>query len=55
MLLRIERAKVLLEGSEKSVSDVAADVGYANQSYFARLFQAEVGTTPARYRRERRI
>lgn len=55
MLLRIERAKVLLEGSQKSVSDVAADVGYANQSYFARLFQAEVGTTPARYRRERRI
>jgi AraC-like DNA-binding protein len=52
MRLRIERAKALLESSEKSIGEVAADVGYANQSYFARLFQAEVGTTPARYRRE---
>jgi AraC family transcriptional regulator len=53
MQLRIERAKALLETSDKPISDVAAEVGYANQSYFARLFQAEVGTTPARYRRER--
>jgi AraC family transcriptional regulator len=54
MRLCVERAKVLLEGSDKPISEVAVEVGYANQSYFTQLFQAEVGTTPARYRRERR-
>jgi len=54
MRLRIERAKVLLQGSDKPISEIAVEVGYTNQSYFTQLFQAEVGTTPARYRRERR-
>jgi AraC family transcriptional regulator len=53
MQLRIERAKTLLEEGKLSVGEVAAQVGYANQSYFARLFRDEVGATPARYRRER--
>ena len=40
MQLRVERAKALLESGEMSINEVAAEVGYANQSYFARLFQA---------------
>jgi AraC-like DNA-binding protein len=54
MRLRIARAKVLLQGSDRPISEIAAEVGYSNQSYFTQLFQAEVGTTPARYRREHR-
>jgi AraC family transcriptional regulator len=54
MLSRIERAKRLLQDSKMSVGEVSAQVGYANQSYFARMFRLEVGVTPDLYRRERR-
>jgi AraC family transcriptional regulator len=38
---------------EKSVVDVAFDVGYANPSHFAQLFRRETGLSPSYYRRQR--
>jgi len=52
--LRCERAKELLAGTGLSVGEIAADVGYETPQAFARMFRAEVGTSPSTYRRERR-
>jgi len=45
---RINRAKVLLaEGA--AISDVALDLGFADQSHLHRLFKRLVACTPKRY------
>ncbi len=52
--LRIKKARKLLETIDPPISEIAAQVGYDDPSYLARLFRREVGKTPAAYRRERR-
>lgn len=47
-------ARELLETNGLPIGEIATQVGYDDPSYLARLFRREVGTTPARYRRERR-
>lgn len=49
--LRLEEAKQMLERSTLSVDAVAVEVGYAEASFFSRLFRRRVGITPAQYRR----
>lgn len=51
--LRLERARELLEHTDLAISDVAAQIGYDDPSYFARLFRGEVGVSPLRYRQKR--
>jgi AraC family transcriptional regulator len=51
--LRMYEAKRLLRETKRSVVDVALDVGYANPSHFAQLFQRETGLSPSDYRRQR--
>jgi AraC family transcriptional regulator len=51
--LRLDRARDLLQLSDLSVADIAAQVGYDDPSYFARLFRKHFDATPAAYRRER--
>ncbi|WP_309122754.1 response regulator [Paenibacillus sp.] len=48
---RIAAAKHLLETSNFPVQAVARRVGYANYSYFAKLFRQEVGLSPNEYKR----
>lgn len=43
---RVEKAKELLVGSEKSVDDIAVSVGFANASYFCKVFKSITGMTP---------
>jgi AraC family transcriptional regulator len=50
--LRVERARALLEATDLPISEIAAQVGYDDPSYLARLFRREVGAAPAVYRRE---
>ena len=53
----IIRGRILLEAkrmllhSERSVSGVAADLGFRDPSYFSRFFRREVGQSPSVYRR----
>jgi AraC family transcriptional regulator len=54
MNLRVARARQLLETTDLSVTEIAGEVGYDDPGYLARLFRRRFGTTPARYRRERR-
>ena len=49
---RMEAAAGLLRDSRAPVASVALDVGYESEAAFARAFKREVGTSPARWRRE---
>lgn len=49
--LRLEEAKHLLESTDRSVENIAGEIGYEDTSFFSRLFRREVGLTPSRYRR----
>jgi transcriptional regulator GlxA family with amidase domain len=49
--LRLEETKQMLEASEESVEAIAAEVGYQDPRFLARLFHRYVGLTPAQYRR----
>ncbi|WP_221568756.1 helix-turn-helix domain-containing protein [Alkalihalobacillus sp. TS-13] len=47
--LRVNRAKTLLLTKKVSISEVAAEVGFADQSHFHRHFKRLVGCTPREY------
>jgi len=49
--LRPEEAKQMLEAGDGSVEAIAAEVGYEDAGFFARLFRRKVGLTPGQYRR----
>lgn len=49
-LLRMERAKVLLETSYLSVKEIAFRVGLNDESHFVRDFKTTFGSTPTSYR-----
>lgn len=48
---KLELAKELLIHTSKSISDIAAAVGYNNLSSFSYMFKHETGMTPMAYRR----
>jgi transcriptional regulator GlxA family with amidase domain len=49
--VRLEEAKQLLETTDRSVERIATEVGYADDSFFRRLFRRKVGLTPSDYRK----
>jgi transcriptional regulator GlxA family with amidase domain len=49
--LRIEHGKHLLETTALPVEEISAEAGYADVSFFRRLFKRLVGLTPLNYRR----
>ncbi len=51
---RMEKAKQLLEKSSGSLSTIALDCGFADQSHFTRTFSRVVGVTPGTWRRRKR-
>jgi AraC-like DNA-binding protein len=50
---RLMAAAELLASTDATVASVAGQVGYHSESAFSRAFRAELGTTPARFRREK--
>jgi DNA-binding LacI/PurR family transcriptional regulator/AraC-like DNA-binding protein len=52
-LLKMERAKILLETHPSKVSQVAAQLGYQNQSYFSAVFKRRTGVSPREWVRGR--
>lgn len=52
-LLRVEHSKELLRATEKSIKDIAAEVGYYDASSFIRRFKQMTGITPLQYRRSK--
>ena len=51
---RIEMAKQLLADDIKSISDISAEVGFDNFSYFSTVFKKYTGITPGEYRRSKK-
>lgn len=51
---RIEKSCSLLVHSERTVSDIAEEVGYQDAQYFYRVFKKITGFTPLRYRVEKK-
>lgn len=49
--LRLEEAKQYLESGDEPVEEVSERLGYADPSFFRRLFKRQVGLTPSQYRR----
>ncbi|GIO62813.1 response regulator transcription factor [Paenibacillus cineris] len=49
MQVRMERAMDILQQRQTRISDVAAQVGYANVSYFIKLFRKHAGLSPLEY------
>lgn len=48
--VRIKRAQMWLEGTWRTVEEIARDCGYDDTSAFCRMFKRTVGTSPKRYR-----
>ncbi len=51
---RLDKAQGLLELSERSLNEIAAACGFANQSHFTRTFTRAMGVSPGAWRRLRR-
>ncbi len=50
-LIRIEKSKSLLTGTNKSIQEIAFLVGYNYQNHYNMLFKRHEGITPTEYRR----
>ena len=50
--LRMEKAKQMLEQTNKKVNTIAQEVGFLNTSYFIRSFHEYYGQTPAKIRQK---
>lgn len=48
-LYRVEKAKERLANSSDSVEQIAVAVGFANSSYFCKVFKSTVGITPSEF------
>src|SRR6266699_3160610 len=46
LVRRLERARMLLETTAATLSDIAQRTGFADQAHFTRLFKRAFGTTP---------
>ena len=49
--LRLTKAKLMLINTEKSIADVAAELGFCSSAYFAEVFSRSEKITPSEYRR----
>jgi pimeloyl-ACP methyl ester carboxylesterase len=48
---RVERARLMLTSTQKSLTEIALACGFADQPHFNRLFRRIVGMSPGRWRR----
>lgn len=51
IMLRLSKAKELLEETNMSIKDISYSVGYSDPNYFSRLFKKEMGISPSEYNR----
>lgn len=51
MAYRIKRAKALLRSTQRPVTEIAHDCGFASSQHLATVFRRQVGVTPTAFRR----
>ncbi|MBX3242655.1 MAG: helix-turn-helix domain-containing protein [Chitinophagaceae bacterium] len=49
-MIRLKKARELLQNSSNSIAAVALDCGYSDPGYFSRVFRQEYGVTPQEWR-----
>lgn len=47
---KVERAKVLLRGTDRTIQDIADELGFSSRSHFSQSFREVTGQSPADYR-----
>lgn len=50
---RLEKSRMLLEETELSIKEIAAETGYNDQNYFSRIFKNKYGVSPKDYRKSK--
>lgn len=50
--VRIEKAKRLIKTTDLSMSEIAYETGFYDQSYFSKVFYSKLAITPSDYRKE---
>jgi len=50
--VRMEKAKELLHTAEKSVTEIALDIGFHTPNSFSSLFRREIGMSPSQYKKK---
>lgn len=48
---RLEKAKELLEQTNKKIVQICKEVGFSNSSYFCKSFREYYGVTPEKFRK----
>jgi AraC family transcriptional regulator, exoenzyme S synthesis regulatory protein ExsA len=51
---RLEKAKLLLKSSDKSISEITFDCGFKNVSHYSRIFKEKFNSSPTKYRMQNR-
>ena len=49
-LVRLSKAKTLMQTTAKSIGEIAFEVGFSSVSYFIKTFKAHNGCSPNQYR-----
>jgi AraC-like DNA-binding protein len=49
---RLDRAKIMLASTSRTVSEIGAECAFANISHFIKLFKHRYNETPASFRRK---
>lgn len=52
--LRIDKARSLLQHTDMPVSELAEELGYADENYFGKVFKKQTGQSPLQYRKQSR-
>lgn len=50
--IRIEKAKTMIETTNKSITEIAEMTGFSGPSYFSTAFKAQTGMTPSQYKQQ---
>lgn len=53
MRIRLNKAKVLLRNTTKSIEEVAFECGFSSANYFGLIFKKEIGLSPLNYKKTR--
>ncbi|RCX23656.1 AraC family two component transcriptional regulator [Fontibacillus phaseoli] len=50
--IRMDKAKRMLEGGNRKISEIALSVGFRDAGYFTRIFKRETGLSPEEFRKK---
>jgi len=53
--MKLQKAKFLLEATDKSVAQIADELGFYDEAYFCKVFRKRVGCSPRKYLHDRYI